>query len=46
MNDAKLSQALALLEAALSVHDYVGRDQATVLALVHQFRDRVRQLLM
>jgi hypothetical protein len=30
----------------LSVHDYVGMDQETVLALVHQFRDQVRRLLI
>ena len=29
----------------LSVHDYVGMDDAAVLQLVHQFRDRVKLLL-
>ncbi len=29
----------------LSVHDYVGMDDATVLQLVHRFRDEVKQLI-
>ena len=29
----------------LSVHDYVGMDDATVLQLVHRFRDEVRRLV-
>jgi len=29
----------------LSVHDYVGMDDATVLALVRRFRDEVARLL-
>ncbi len=29
----------------LSVHDYVGMDDATVLQLVHRFRDEVKRLI-
>lgn len=29
----------------LSVHDYVGMDDATVMELVHRFRDEVARLL-
>lgn len=29
----------------LSVHDYVGMDDATVLQLVHQFHDEVNRLI-
>lgn len=29
----------------LSVHDYIGMDQATTLNLVRQFRDRVQKLM-
>ena len=36
MTDAKLKQ---------SVHDYVGMDDADMLALVGRFRDEVRRLL-
>jgi len=28
----------------LSVHDYVGMDDSTVLQLVHKFRDEVKRL--
>ena len=29
----------------LSVHDYIGMDDANVLQLVHQFRDEVKRLM-
>ena len=52
MNDAKLKKSFDLLRAALeecranlSVHDYIGMDDAEMLDLVGRFRDEVGRLL-